>query len=278
MRQQNPRGDRSSTLLAFPAAEGVEEILALDRPLTRAEWRQLGFHFPAAKHLAEKRTTLSALRKMTRRDLLNIQGIGPRSLQVCERLLGRPLPAEQPHAEIRYWLSRGLQHRSARALVRAGISSLPDLAGKSREELQSLGGVGSQVIARLEELLGFPLPLRSRYWMELGLSLILSRKLVHARIYSVADFSALTRESFLAIPSLSETALDLCQKVTGRTLRSPINYWLDRGVTKKLSRRLVTNRIMNIERLRQLGYQGLRRLAYSFFEIDSLFAVLETRE
>lgn len=280
VRKQDPRGDRSSPAAPQPApvAGGVEEILALDRPLTRAEWRQLGFHFPAAKHLAEKRTTLAELRTMTRRKFLNLQGIGPRSLQVCERLLGCPLPSEQPDAEIRYWLSRGLQHRSARALVRAGISSLPDLAGTSREALQSLGGVGSHVIARLEELLGCPLPLRSRYWMELGLSLILSRKLVHARIYSVADFSALTRESFLAIPGMGETALDLCQKATGRTLRSPINYWLDRGVTKKLSRRLVTNRIMNIERLRQLGYQGLRRLGYGFYEIDSLFEVLERQE
>ena len=73
-------------------------------------------------------------------------------------------------------------------------------------------------------------------------------------------------------------ALDLCQKASGRTLRSPLNYWLDRGVSKKLSRRLVTNRIMNIERLRQLGYQGLRRLGYSFYEIDSLFEVLERQE
>lgn len=215
---------------------------------------------------------------MTRQDLLRIQRIGPRSLQVCERLLGRPLPVEQPNAEIRYWLSRGLQHRSARALVRAGISSLPDLAGKSREELQGLTGVGAGVIARLEELLGCPLPLRSRYWMELGLSKILSRKLVHARIYSVADFSALTRESFLAIPGLSETALDLCQQATGRTLRSPLNYWRDRGVSKKLSGRLVTHRILSVERLRQVGYPGLRRLGYSFHEIDSLSEVLEMRE
>lgn len=257
---------------------GIEDILALDRPLTRAEWRQLGFHFPAARHLAERRTTLAALGKMTRRDLLNIQGIGPKSLQVCERLLGRPVPVEQPDAEIRYWLSRGLQHRSARALVRAGISSLPDLAGKSREELQSLGGVGSHVLARLEELLGCELPVRSRYWMDLGLSLILSRKLVRARLYSVADFSALTRESFLAIPGMGETALDLCQQATGRTLRSPLNYWLDRGVSKKLSRRLVTHRILNTRRLRELGYPGLRRLGYGFSEIESLFEVLETQD
>lgn len=249
---------------------GVEDLLSITRPLTRTEWRQLGFYAYAAKFLEASQLTLSDLKKMTRRDLLGIQGIGPKALKVCERLLGRPLPVEQPADGVKYWLARGLQHRAGRALVRAGISSIADLGGKSREELQALWGVGATVLARLEELLGRQLPFRSHYWMDLGLTPVLSRRLVHAGIYSVSDFSALTREGFLAIAGMSESALELCQKATGRTLRSPLNYWLDLGLSKKLSHRLMKNRITDMQMLRDLGYLGLRRLGYSFYEIEAL--------
>lgn len=252
-------------------------LLALRRPLTMAEWLHLGFYYHAAKHLSERQTTPAELKKMTRSDFLGIQGVGLLSLRVCERLLGRPLPPPHPEAQLQAWIVRGVPPRAARALIRAGVASLSDLRAKSREDMEALSGVGAKVIAQLEALQGAPLPVRSHYWMELGLPSALSKRLVRAGLYNIADFASLTKENFLAIDGLGEPSLKLCEAAAGRRLRSRFSYWLAQGVSNHLSRRLVANGINNVPALRRLGPIELRKLGFSLTEIQSLEPILSKR-
>lgn len=160
---------------------------------------------------------------MSRSDLMGIQGIGPAALRICEELLGRPLPSDLPHARVTYWENKGLQRSSARALVRAGITSLAALEGRSREELEEIPRIGGVLIDRLEELRGKPIPRSAQYWMRRGLPPRLSKTLVRAGIYTAEDFAKLTRESFLALQGVAEPSLRLCEAATGHTLRSALN-------------------------------------------------------
>lgn len=262
---------------AFAPEPANLNLLALRRPLTLAEWRQLGFYHHAAKHLSERQTTPAELKKMTRSDFLGIQGVGLLSLRVCERLLGRPLAPPHPNAQREAWMMRGVPPRAARALIRAGIATLSDLRGKSREDLEALSGVGTKVISQLEAIQGSPIPVRSHYWIELGLPFALSKRLVRAGIYNVADFASLTRESFLAIDGLGEPSLKLCETATRRTLRSRISYWLTQGVSNKLSRKLTSNEITSVKTLQRLGPMGLRRLGFSLTEIQNLEPIFSLR-
>src|SRR5688572_17883527 len=74
------------------------------------------------------------------------------------------------HPEARYWLKHGLQPRQARELAKAGFQTAEDLAGKSREELSAIAGLGEGALARLEKLLGSPIPSQTEYWVKRGLS------------------------------------------------------------------------------------------------------------
>jgi hypothetical protein len=265
--------------VSAPASHDAEgrSLLALRRPLTAAEWRQLGFYHHAAKYLAERRTTAAELKRMTRSDFLGIQGVGLLSLRVCERLLGRPLPPLHPDARFQGWLSRGIPARAARALSRAGISTIPELRTKSLEDMEVLPGLGPKVIAQLEKLQGRPFQARSQYWLDLGLPSSLSKRLVRFGILTVADFTSLTRESFLAIEGLGEPSLRLCEEATGRTLRSRLTYWLDRGISTKLGRKLVSHGIETLRDLRERGPLGLRGSGFSVAEIEVLEPFFSSR-
>lgn len=261
-------GEPSGESYSPEEVEASHQLLAEKRPLTAAEWRQLGFPRGAAKYLAERRTTLRDLRRMNRSEFRGIQGAGPVALRVCERLLGRPLPSDLPDARVTFWEGRGIQRSAARALVRAGITSLADLNGKSREDLGGLPRIGDGVIDRLEELRGKPLPRRALYWAESGLPPRLSKALIRAGIYTAADFAALTRESFLAIHGLGEPSLHACEAATGHTLQSALDLWTAHGFPRNLGRKLLEAGISDMARLRALNTWELRRLGLGWTEIS----------
>lgn len=242
-------------------------LLARRRPLTAAEWRQLGFPSLAAKHLAERQTTPRELQSMRRSDLMGIQGIGPAALRVCEKLLGRALHSDLPHTQATYWEEKGLQRPAARALVRAGITSLASLDGKSREDLEVIPRIGSVLIDRLEELRGKPIPRCAQYWRRKGLPPRLSKTLVRARIYTAQDFAKLTRESFLTLQGVGEPSLCACEAATGHILRSALDPWTAQGFPKDLGRRLVEAGIKDVDHLRSLESWELRRLGLQWGEI-----------
>jgi len=205
---------------------------------------------------------------MRQRELRDIAGIGDLSIQLLERLLGRPIPAdplEPPPGH--YWRSRGLPPPAARALTEAGFQTVEDLAGVSREELTAIRNVGEVVILRLEELAGRLFPFRDSRWASLGLPMRLGNALQRAGVHTEADFLALTRERFLLIEGVSESSLRLCEAAVGRKLASPLQSWRARGVTKKLARKLVAAGIETLAQLRQLSISDLKALSFEWTEI-----------
>lgn len=117
-----------------------------------------------------------------------------------------------------YWVRRGLHPKAARELVKAGIRTERDLAGKSREELTAIPGVGGVSLAVFERLLGSPVPSRSGYWLERGLRPAVANALARAGIDSAEELGRLTREQFLSHRGLGPVALRACEAVLGRPL------------------------------------------------------------
>lgn len=142
------------------------------------------------------------------------------------------------HPEARYWLKQGLQPRMARELAKAGFQTVEDLAGKSREELLAIAGLGEGALAKLERSLGSPIPSQAEYWVKRGLSRNFAGSLVRAGIVSVEELGRLTREQFLDFHNLAEGALYACERVLGRQLDSPRQYWRTHGLRAPVAHRL----------------------------------------
>jgi hypothetical protein len=51
------------------------------------------------------------------------------------------------------WVSHGLAAPARRALVNAGITTLPQLASRTRQEVTALHGMGAHAMARLDDAL-----------------------------------------------------------------------------------------------------------------------------
>jgi Helix-hairpin-helix domain len=169
------------------AVAALEKLLGRQRrisgapiqPFPEEVWRLRGIPSEAAITFAQIGMTLDRLASMTREDLLVLWGVGRTTLQACERLLGRAIPARKPidPAES-FWQQQGALKRVARALSKAGIHSFEDLWRQSREDVLALPGIGKIVLHRLETMGGREVPSRTAYWVERGLPLIVARVLV----------------------------------------------------------------------------------------------------
>lgn len=149
-----------------------------------------------------------------------------------------------------YWVKRGLQPKAARVLVEAGFFNVEDLAGRKREELTALSGLGELSLARLEELLGSPIPSRRGELVERGIPKRIADALGRQGIDSLEKLGRLTREQYLAMNGLSEKNLRVCEAALGRALDSPVREWRQLGLPA-----------LAAHRLSQLGFRTLQELA-----------------
>lgn len=123
----------------------------------------------SAKALAESGFgSLPDLADATGEQLLAIPGIGPRTLQVLEDILDKPLPRRRKprKAAIKskvwpedVWRKRGLPPSAALTFAIERMT-LERLSGLSREELLSMPGVGAGALKVCELMIGHKLPSR----------------------------------------------------------------------------------------------------------------------
>jgi hypothetical protein len=109
-------------------------------------------------------------------------------------------PFLERHPEARYWLEQGLKPGVAKALVKAGYLSLGDLAGKFREDLTTIRGVGKRSLAQLEALLGSAILSRTADLAAHGIHPLVRHALDRVDIHSTAELAKLTRERALGRP------------------------------------------------------------------------------
>jgi len=183
-------------------------------------WRRRGLPTSAAITFAQVNITLRRLAAMTREELLALDGVGPRALQACELLLGRPIPSRTPTNGVAIWLRHGIPSMAARALHQAGLHTPADLKTQTRDDLLALRGIGPLTLARLEDLLGREIPSRAAGWLAQGLAVPIANALVRAGLHTLADLEHLSREQFLSLRGLGRYALTQCQKLLGHRLPS----------------------------------------------------------
>ena len=126
----------------FLAIEGAGEAAlarcekALGRTLVsrRRYWRDLGLPKLAVELLVREGIgSAEALKGMGRAELLEIPRMTDALIRRIEQALGCTFKAPYD-----YWIEKGLRLHTARVLYAAGISTLGDLATKSRDDLDRL--------------------------------------------------------------------------------------------------------------------------------------------
>lgn len=174
------------------------------------------------------------------------------------------------------WLTVGLSPRSARSLVEAGYRSLADLEGVTRDQLLDLRDVGGCTIEILEELLGRPLgdapaalsesrAFPEKVWRRRGVPHEAAITFAIEEM-TLERLRSLTREELLALPRVGPATVRACERLLGRKM--PSNqagdageaYWLDRGMTPKISRRLSRAGIKSVTDLRNQTREDLLAL------------------
>jgi hypothetical protein len=154
-------------------------------------------------------------------------------------------------------------------MIGAGIASVEDLAGKTREDLSSLYGISATVVRRLEMAAGVTFRSLTGYWLERGLPPRVGNALVRHGVLTEADLRAVTREEFLLIQGLGETSLRQCEEAVGHALRSSKAFWVGQGVPPGIAERLSARRIETLERLREVSPGQLFALGLSWKEAHS---------
>lgn len=128
----------------------------------------------------------------------------------------------------------GLVPQSAKALAAAGFRGLRDLVSATREVLLAIPGVGPRALEVLEDVLGRPLPRRSRprkpsppqgrvwpedVWRKRGLPP--SAAVTFALAGMTLDrLATLSREELLAMTGVGVGALKACELIIGHPLPS----------------------------------------------------------
>lgn len=198
-----------------------------------------------------------------------------------------------------YWLGLGLRPKPAKELVQAGYLSLADLAGKSRDEVLAIPGLGKGSMRTLEEHLGSPFASRkaglgffgesrrrrkratrkpaavrwpgAAYWRDLGLPSKAAKELARAGFGSLDDLRGRSREEMLAIPGMGQSALALCEQRLGLRFASPVQELLDHGIPLPVVQGLVRAGFDSFEKVSRLtreqylaqpglGDKGMRQL------------------
>jgi hypothetical protein len=177
--------------------------------------------------------------------------------------------------EERYWVDLGLLPRTARSLVKAGIRSVADLAGWSREQLADLPWMGKRSLARLEQLWGSPLPSRKGFWEARGVPPLIRSALLRAGIDSLEKLGTLTREQFLAINGLGKKALRECERLLGRPLDAPYRDWRQMGLRPRVAYRLARAGLRTLWELQVQPLPALRAAGLTWEEIEHCRAMAE---
>ena len=151
-RRSSPRGPR---FLQFRMTHPETEI-----------WILAGLIPRAAKALVEAGIrSPEDLRKRFREEVLALRGLGVEQLKRCERILGQQLPTRTAD----YWTANGVHYNTAKALIKAGLHSIEDIEGMTREQLLFISGVGEITIRHLERLRGGrPVPSYEDHWRKQG--------------------------------------------------------------------------------------------------------------
>ena len=180
-----------------------------------------------------------------------------------------PRPFLDRHPEARYWLEQGLRPSVAKALIKAGYLSLADLAGKFREDLVSVRGLGKRSVAQLEALLGSAIPSRTADLAAHGIHPLVRHALDRAVIRSLADLAKLTREQSLAIPGFGPKGLLQCERALGRPLDSPTHDLEREGLPPFVASRLAAAGVRSVRELAGRSDSDLRTLGLRAEEIET---------
>jgi len=169
-------------------------------------------------------------------------------------------PFLERHPEARYWLEQGLKPGVAKALVKAGYLTLGDLAGKFREDLTTIRGVGKRSLAQLEALLGSAIPSRTADLAAHGIHPLVRHALDRVDIHSMAELAKLTREQFLSMPGFGETGLRQCERALGRPLDSPVEDLQREGLRPYAANQLAGRGVRSVQELAGRSDADLRLL------------------
>jgi hypothetical protein len=133
------RVSRQDFLAIHGAGEGslaqCEALLGRPLPSSKSFWQQHGLALITVHAL--QRAGIDSLEKLaaqTRESFLATEGLGNVALRACEAILGRKLDSP-----VRDWQGQGLSGAGARALARARIRSLAELAAKPLWFLHAIG-------------------------------------------------------------------------------------------------------------------------------------------
>jgi DNA-directed RNA polymerase alpha subunit len=160
-----------------------------------------------------------------------------------------PRPFLERHPEALYWLEQGLRPNVAKALVKAGYRTLADLAGKFREDLVSIRGLGKRSMAQLEALLGSAIPSRTADLAAHGIHPLVRHALDRAGIRSMGELALLTREQFLSMPGFGETGLRHCKRALGRPLDSPVEGLQREGLRPFAANQLAAHGVRSVQEI-----------------------------
>jgi hypothetical protein len=194
-----------------------------------------------------------------------------------------------------YWLDLGLLPKPAKALVQAGYLALADLAGKSREEMLAIPGIGKGSVRKLEKHLGCPFPmltiagvgqaaleLREQSpvleLLEHGLSLQVANALVRAGFDSFEKVSRLTREQYLAQSGLGDRGMRQLEAVLGRRLDSPVGELCAQGLTRATAYRLSSAGVRRLAELASRPDSDLRSLGLTPGDLEECRRLLRKAE
>lgn len=179
-----------------------------------------------------------------------------------------PRPFLERHPEARYWLEQGLRPSVAKALVKAGYMTLEDLAGKFREDLVSVRGLGKRSVAQLEALLGSAIPSRTADLAAHGIHPLVRHALDRAGIRSMEELALLTREQFLSMPGFGETGLRHCEQALGRPLDSPVEDLQRKGLRPYAANQLAAHGVRSVQEIAGRSEAELKLLGLRAEEIE----------
>ncbi|HBL30763.1 MAG TPA: hypothetical protein DD490_28340, partial [Acidobacteria bacterium] len=207
---------------------------------------------------------------MSREDLLEVPGIGPHTLRLCEKALGRKFPKrEESNPAWAYWRRLGVSGPALAALVARGLRSVEDLRRLDRREIRRLPGCGTRTLRRIEALLGTALS-SAGSWKALGLPGRLANGLDRAGIDTLEELAKVTREELLAQGGLDRGSLERCEALLGRRLPSAVKDWRARGLPQRLAWTLSRRRVLTVEDLRRLTGADLLRFGFDREEAELL--------
>ncbi|HET9228225.1 MAG TPA: helix-hairpin-helix domain-containing protein [Thermoanaerobaculia bacterium] len=158
----------------------------------------------------------------------------------------------------------------AKALVTAGYRTLADLAGKFREDLTAIRGLGETSLAQCEELLGSALPSRTGDFAGHGIHPQIRRSLDRAGLRSLADLGKLTREQLLATPGFGEAGLRQCEQALGRPLDSPVETLQRQGLRPFAANLLATHGVRSVQDLAGRSDTQLKSLGLKAADVETI--------